>query len=728
MTDIKYGLKKIYLFFRGLFIRSLPDPPVVTKIEPQSVSSIVVIRTDRIGDVIVSLPAIKALKDMYPKSRIAVVLRPENMPILKGISWIDELIPYEGLVRTAKILREKDFYMAVDLLMDYSLRSAILAFLSKAKITAGFDIEGRGRLFNLALIPAADKRRMGERILGLVRLLGRISGIDADNIRYLSPRIPIPEQDRRLVDEFLQKNGIGPNDIILGIHPGGRYPSQRWMPERFAELADKVSRRYGARPVIIGSPEEKELMEGIASTMKIKPLLISGFTLDKLASVIARMKILVCNNSGPLHIAAALGIQTLSTMGPTDPDLWQPDGEGHIVIRHGLPCAPCNYGTCKIHECMRSITVDEMERAADILMKGTGRGASAMIPGGFRNILIINLGGIGDILLSTPALKAIRNRYPDTRISLAVVPRAYEIVKDMPYIDEVFLLDTSLCIGRLWDGIKTIAILRTKRFDIAVNMRTLVSGISALKIRLLLGMIGPRMSAGRDTDGRGSFFDIKVHETILGEKCEIDYDIDMARSLGAEVTDRTIDIRTGEADTRNVERMLKDSGVIPEDILVNIHIGGKSSHQWPAGNYFELMEKLNKEISCKFLITGSGKDRRNINGLMEKSGAGIIDMMGRLTFRELAALIKMCRICVCNDTGPMHVAAALGTPLIAIFGPGYLKRFDPRNISDKAVVLYKKASCAPCDKPSCSSLKCLRSITVQEVMDKCLEMLKAAKT
>jgi len=363
--NFKYLLKNTYLGFREAILKVMLRPKELRQIDPGAVISIVVIRIDRIGDTVVSLPAIKALKDMFPACHLAVVLQPQNLLLLENTSWIDELIPYRSFIQSVKLLRKKNFYMAIDFLMDYSLKTALIAFLSKANVRVGFDIEARGRFFNLTVKPGSERKHMSKHILDLIRLVGGACGKIEESIEESDPRLFISEQDKFFADEFLKQEGIKSEEILCGLHPGGYFPSQSWTQEGFAELAQRISQKYNARIIIVASAQEKRLVYNLASLMKTKPVLALGLTLDKLASIIARMDIFICNHSGPLHIACALGVPTVSTMGPTDPALWWPHGKDHIVIRHDLPCSPCNFGSCRKHKCMESITVSEMEEAVD---------------------------------------------------------------------------------------------------------------------------------------------------------------------------------------------------------------------------------------------------------------------------------------------------------------------------------------------------------------------------
>lgn len=347
----------------------------------------------------------------------------------------------------------------------------------------------------------------------------------------------------------------------------------------------------------------------------------------------------------------------------------------------------------------------------------------------YNKILIINLGGIGDILLSTPALKALRNFYPQSNISLLVVPRVYDLVKDLPYINDIFVFhfrfkNKSFLLA-LFKDLNALLILRRKQFDLAVNMRTLVSKGSALKIKFLLDIIRPKLKAGRDTQGKGIFFDIKIPETDVGQKYEMDYDIETVRSLGIDVQDKSIDFKIDEEDFKKINQILEKEGIGPSDILICVHPGGKPSHRWPIKNFAEVINEISKKIVCKFVITGE-KDEVDLgHELMKTTDKRLINFIGQLDLKELGAAIRRCSLYISNDTAPIHIAALLKTPLLAIFGGGDLTRFDPRHISDKTIVLYKKQDCAPCNRTNCDSIKCLKAISPEEVVQAALNLLKA---
>jgi lipopolysaccharide heptosyltransferase II len=297
------------------------------------------------------------------------VVKPETKEIVSQDPWSNEVIVYEeeNLIRRLKFiqgLRKRHFDLAIDLIWDYPLKSALLTYLSGARYRVGYDIAGRGIFFNIRVIPDKREKHIIERTLDVVRTIS----VDTPN---REPEIMVSSQGKNYVNEFLSQHNILPKDLVVGIHPGGHYPTQRWNKEGFAQVGDKIARKYGAKIVIVGSPRETRLVQGVVNLMETEPVSMVGTSLEQLIALIDRCNLFICNNSGPLHIAVALKTPTVSTMGPTIPKRWWPIGDNHIVIRKDLDCSPCNLGYCprKTHDCMRLITVQEILEAVDLQLK-----------------------------------------------------------------------------------------------------------------------------------------------------------------------------------------------------------------------------------------------------------------------------------------------------------------------------------------------------------------------
>jgi len=349
----------------------------------------------------------------------------------------------------------------------------------------------------------------------------------------------------------------------------------------------------------------------------------------------------------------------------------------------------------------------------------------------YSKILIINLGGVGDFILSIPALKALKNAHKDSCLAVLTTEVVAEAAKDLNIFNEVycFALEFGGIIPqtKIIDDIKIIWKLHNEHFDMAINMRTLVSKKSANKIKLLLKAINPRVSVGRDTEGRGGFFDVKVPEPHIGEKHESEYDIDTVKALGIEVSEKKIELNIGSETKQKIDEFLKQNQISEDDTIIGIHPGGMPSRRWPIHNFIKLIETVSSEAGCVFVLTGGRNEKELIAKIVDQTDARVVSAAGALSFKELIALTNRCSVFISNDTGPMHIAAALKIPLIAIFGPGDITRFNPKHISENSVVFYNRVECAPCEKPVCDDLKCLKSIMPEKVADSVFELLSKSK-
>lgn len=363
-------IRDFYLFFRRVFLEFFSSNEDLSTFDIEEIKRILLIRLDRIGDLICSLPAIKVLKDNFPKAKISILVKKETYDLIQDQPYIEEAIIWQGIRR----FKPKGWDLAVDMLMDYPLKTAFLCWLSRAKYRIGFDITGRGIFFNLRVKPSGEKKHMAEHTLDLIRSLPLIVK-SCEPLDMSKPFFYIRKEKREKNNEWLKEKRIYEKDLLVVIHPGGHFPTQRWSAEKFARLVQILGKTLKVKIVVMGTRGEREIVENVinqrtdAQPGTSNILMAIGWPLDRIAALIERADLFIGNNSGPLHIAWGVGTPTVSTMGPTDPDLWWPVGENHIVIKKGLPCSPCNRTICKSHECMRLIAVEEMLNAVNAQLK-----------------------------------------------------------------------------------------------------------------------------------------------------------------------------------------------------------------------------------------------------------------------------------------------------------------------------------------------------------------------
>jgi heptosyltransferase II len=362
MIRVRKIFKTIYLLCRGIILNGISFLSFSKKelLQTNDIKNILVIRLDRIGDMILSTPALRAIKHTFPKAKLTVCLHSYTKDLIANLDYVDDILEYKKRIN----LRPHCFDLVFDLIHDYTLLSAYLAFTTGAKHRVGFDIYGRG-LFFTKKVSARDKsQHIIDMTLDLVKA---VSKGEMDK----SLDVPVLPEARGDAAKFLDQQGFNDNSRIICVHPGGVYWTKRWDYRRFAQAADEIIKKYQAIVILIGSNSEKDIIEKVKSAMSSEPILFLGQPLKTLVALIQKSNLLICNNSGPLHIASALNVPTVSTMGPAIASRWWPHGKGHIVLRKDIPCIGCGEGYCRIktHDCMRMITVEDMLDAVSEQLK-----------------------------------------------------------------------------------------------------------------------------------------------------------------------------------------------------------------------------------------------------------------------------------------------------------------------------------------------------------------------
>jgi len=329
-------------------------------------SSILFIRIDRIGDMVMSTSALRALKVTSPKTKITVLTSKANQKILTYNPHVDCTIIYPDSINPMAIasfhnkIRKECFDIVIDPITGYDLKPALVAFLTRSSVSIGFDGFGREVLFDRTMPqPAADRHIIDANadLLKLIEVEDRVKKTEI----YLHPH----EIDRAARELAVHAT----SDVRwVGIHPGAHYETQRWgvvNTIRFVELARQQS---FFRCCLIGGRSDAKLIEAIQVGVGGGIPVFVYKDLRKTIALISRLDALVCNNSGPLHIASTLNIPSVSFMGPTNARRWWPVGPHQRVLRsEGLDCLGCESGLCPkgTVECMRRISP---QAAMDALM------------------------------------------------------------------------------------------------------------------------------------------------------------------------------------------------------------------------------------------------------------------------------------------------------------------------------------------------------------------------
>ncbi len=336
--------------------------------EADRVQSILVGGPNWLGDAVLAIPTLANLRRSFPRARISLLIRPWVSDLFRLSPFVDGLLDLptrNQLSWAATNLRRQRFEVAV--LLANSFRTALISTLAGIPHRIGYLTDRRGPLLTVGV--CASARRSAHQMdsyLGLLRAM-RWDAWER------SIRLTLPAGSDAEADRLLAASGLGPGALLLGINPGAAYgTAKRWPAERFAEAADLLADRQGTTALLFGSSMEAPLTRAIRDRMRGKAIDFGGrTTLAAFTSLLGRCRLLLTNDSGAMHLAAALGVPCVALFGPTDPRRTGPLGSDHRVLHHPPACSPCRYRDCPIdHRCLRGLGVGEAVAAAEAILKG----------------------------------------------------------------------------------------------------------------------------------------------------------------------------------------------------------------------------------------------------------------------------------------------------------------------------------------------------------------------
>ncbi|MHB8482363.1 MAG: lipopolysaccharide heptosyltransferase II [Nitrospiria bacterium] len=334
------------------------------EIKPDVIKKILIRTPNWIGDTVLSIPALTAVRSHFIHSEISL-LGPDSMiKLLQENQIADYLIPlheghrgFHGKWKLIQNLKKEKFDLAI--LFQNAFEAAWITFLSSIRYRYGYNRDGRGFLLTHP-VPSLPKSKKVHQVQYYLELLKPLM---KENFQRGRPFLQISGKERENASILLEEEGIDQNKNMIGVNPGAAYGSaKRWLPERFAELGDRLVREIRAQVVFFGSSKELSLVRRIQSKMAEKSFNLTGKTgLRELIATISRCSAFVTNDSGPMHIASALNIPTLAIFGPTDDETTSPAGAHSFVIKKNVECSPCLLRECPIdHRCMTSISVGDV--------------------------------------------------------------------------------------------------------------------------------------------------------------------------------------------------------------------------------------------------------------------------------------------------------------------------------------------------------------------------------
>ncbi len=338
---------------------------------------ILVRATNWVGDAVMSLPALEALRARFPRAEIVLVSKPWVSEIYWHHPAVNRQIIYKpqsehrgarGLWRFAQELKAEQFDAAI--LLQNAFHAAWMAYLARIPVRIGYARDGRSFLLDDAIEPPLPAA-YGHQASYYLQLLFRAGVIDKPR-PVEEIRVYLTDPELQWAAKKLDNLGLSGPRFLIGLSPGAAFgPAKRWMPERFASLADRLTGALNADVLIFGSPEERPLAEEIARAMHHTPTVVAGDTsLRQLLALMAQCRLIVTNDSGPMHLAAALGVPLVAIFGSTDERATGPVGTRLRIVSRRVECSPCGLRQCPIDfRCMRSLSVEEVFKATLQLVK-----------------------------------------------------------------------------------------------------------------------------------------------------------------------------------------------------------------------------------------------------------------------------------------------------------------------------------------------------------------------
>lgn len=411
------------------------------------INKILFITLSNIGDCVLSLPALDFLRDNFPQALITVISGERTKEIFEGDPRINKLIVYNKRdkfrekIKLFFELRKEKF----DLIAD--LRNSFLGAALPAKY----------KISPLLRVPKHIKHMKDSHLYKIQSLL-KIK----DPLFSRSSLYPSPAREER-INLMLKDNNINKDDGLIVISAGARSHTKRWPKEKFAELITRLMEKSPARIILVGDAQDALVNRYIAEHTPGAALDLSAkTTLLELTSLLKRASLFIGNDSATTHIASYLNIPVVAIFGISDDRKYGPWSDNCLVVKKEISCRPCVKAQCRFGtlECMSIVKVEDVLRQVNNLLNC--KSGFWGHPDNYKRILLIRTDRIGDVLLSTPAIKAVRDYYPHAYIALMVSPYARQIVEGNPYLDEVIIYDKDDAHKSWLGSVKFIRGLRKK--------------------------------------------------------------------------------------------------------------------------------------------------------------------------------------------------------------------------------------------------------------------------
>lgn len=341
------------------------------------IERIVVRGTNWVGDAVMTIPALRQLRRLFPEAHITLATRAWAEGLFADSDFFDDLQVHEGsglrsVVQQVRAWRKHNFDLAV--LLPNSLETALVASLARVPLRIGYATDGRQALLTHPLT-LPEWRESKHEVFYYLKIVAELEWLVKQEQSFLDIQpdgsLDVSDVRKSRAREFLRERGVRKGNLLVALCPGSiNSRAKRWPAERYAALADRLIDELDAQVLLVGSNAEAGVSLEVSGQMRTQPLILTGQTdLAELVATLSLVDLLVTNDTGPAHIASALGRPTLVIFGPTNPLTTRPFSPFGEIVRQPPDCAPCMLRDCPIdHRCMTAISpADVFERARALL-------------------------------------------------------------------------------------------------------------------------------------------------------------------------------------------------------------------------------------------------------------------------------------------------------------------------------------------------------------------------
>ena len=686
---------------------------------------ILIVTKNWLGDILFEEPAIEMIRARYPDAEILCMTHPrcremlEHHPALDRLLEFDERSTHRSLVsrfRFIKTLR-KEKIDAVYFFHGSRTRAFLLRLAGIPK-----RIGYAAKHFHFLTHPVNEPKNPMHHVDYFIHLLTQSGFPRLENARY---RFYLAAKDRLSVERLLE--GARAYDFVC-FHLGANWEPKRWPAVHFAKLADLIHAKWQLPILLTGGPDDKPLGDEVMRESRHAKIysMIGKTTLGELGALFEKALFVVSGDSGPMHVAAGVGVRVLAIFGPTNPDLTGPRGVGENIVLKFVPQGYASpwYGTDfpaqgwlshispeevfaaletknwgdRSRHCERPEGAKQSSFKNQIVSSGPSVGRPL---NDSKNILLITLSNIGDVILTTPVLMSLAARFPRHRMTVVAGPRAKGILEGSRFVDRLVIYDKA---ASLKDKIRFLKELRKVSYEVVVDLKN-----SAIPFLVSCRKRSPIFRVFKKSIARERHLEV-LERMGLGVQNIPPFDF------------------CNEREEAVVFSILKQHQIpVEQDWIAVAPMAASELKTWPLEYFQQVIAGLVRETPYSVFLLGGEREAKLMALLAEAAPHRVFNLGGLTSLRESAALIRQSRLLLANDSSAGHFGFEMNHPSVVLFGPT-----DPKKVARAGEffrVLQESAPCVPCEKSFCRMERrlCLLDLMPQRVLKSCLELLEAAK-